>query len=103
MLLISALLLLSCLVSGKIFTKATSTLPKAAASVSPGCAAGSGECPAAVGVELPPLPYEYNALEPYLGEQTLRVHHDKHHAKVDQLTVLECVKQHLVNELLFTI
>lgn len=30
---------------------------------------------------LPPLPYDYKALEPYLGEQTLRIHHDKHHAK----------------------
>jgi Fe-Mn family superoxide dismutase len=30
---------------------------------------------------LPPLPYDYNALEPHLGEQTLRIHHDKHHAK----------------------
>ena len=29
---------------------------------------------------LPPLPYEYNALEPYIDEATLRVHHDKHHA-----------------------
>jgi len=29
--------------------------------------------------ELPLLPYEYDALEPYLDEQTLRIHHDKHH------------------------
>lgn len=29
--------------------------------------------------ELPPLPYPYNALEPYIDEQTMRVHHDKHH------------------------
>ncbi|MFD3155900.1 superoxide dismutase [Haloimpatiens sp. FM7330] len=28
---------------------------------------------------LPNLPYEYNALEPYYDEQTLRIHHDKHH------------------------
>lgn len=33
-------------------------------------------------IELPPLPYDYNALEPHLGERTLRIHHDKHHAKV---------------------
>mmetsp|Transcript_4802 Transcript_4802/g.7881 ORF Transcript_4802/g.7881 Transcript_4802/m.7881 type:complete len:199 (+) Transcript_4802:116-712(+) len=32
-------------------------------------------------VTLPPLPYEYTALEPYLGRQTLEIHHDKHHAK----------------------
>lgn len=30
--------------------------------------------------ELPPLPYDYNALEPYYDEQTVRIHHDKHHA-----------------------
>jgi Fe-Mn family superoxide dismutase len=30
--------------------------------------------------ELPPLPYEYNALEPTIDEQTMRIHHDKHHA-----------------------
>lgn len=29
---------------------------------------------------LPPLPYEYNALEPHIDEQTMRIHHDKHHA-----------------------
>ena len=30
---------------------------------------------------LPPLPYDYNALEPHIGEETLKIHHDKHHAK----------------------
>jgi Fe-Mn family superoxide dismutase len=29
---------------------------------------------------LPPLPYDYGALEPFLGGQTLAAHHDKHHA-----------------------
>lgn len=29
---------------------------------------------------LPNLPYEYNALEPYIDEQTMKIHHDKHHA-----------------------
>jgi superoxide dismutase, Fe-Mn family len=29
--------------------------------------------------ELPPLPYEYGALEPHVDEQTMRIHHDKHH------------------------
>jgi Fe-Mn family superoxide dismutase len=29
--------------------------------------------------EVPPLPYDYDALEPHLDEQTMRVHHDKHH------------------------
>ena len=29
--------------------------------------------------EVPPLPYEYDALEPNIDEQTMRLHHDKHH------------------------
>ncbi len=29
--------------------------------------------------ELPPLPYDYNALEPHVDEATMIVHHDKHH------------------------
>lgn len=29
--------------------------------------------------ELPNLPYEYTALEPYVSEETLKLHHDKHH------------------------
>jgi len=29
--------------------------------------------------EVPPLPYEYGALEPTIDEQTMRLHHDKHH------------------------
>jgi Fe-Mn family superoxide dismutase len=28
---------------------------------------------------LPDLPYDYGALEPYIDEQTMRIHHDKHH------------------------
>ncbi len=36
--------------------------------------------------ELPPLPYDYNALEPTIDEQTMRIHHGKHHqAYVDNL------------------
>src|SRR5438132_9000447 len=29
--------------------------------------------------EVPPLPYDYDALEPPIDEATMRVHHDKHH------------------------
>lgn len=29
--------------------------------------------------ELPPLPYAYNALEPYIDERTMQIHHDLHH------------------------
>ena len=35
---------------------------------------------------VPPLPYDYNALEPHIDEATMRVHHDKHHqAYVDKV------------------
>jgi Fe-Mn family superoxide dismutase len=41
--------------------------------------------------ELPPLPYDYAALEPHIDTQTMQIHHDKHHgAYVNNLnTALE--------------
>ena len=36
--------------------------------------------------EVPPLPYDYDALEPHIDEATMRLHHDKHHqAYVDKV------------------
>ncbi len=36
--------------------------------------------------EVPPLPYDYDALEPHIDEQTMHLHHDKHHqAYVDKV------------------
>jgi len=36
--------------------------------------------------KLPPLPYAYNALEPYIDAQTMEIHYTKHHqAYVDKL------------------
>lgn len=29
--------------------------------------------------ETPDLPYAYDALEPYIDEETMKIHHDKHH------------------------
>lgn len=42
------------------------------------------------GHTLPPLPYAYNALEPYIDEKTMIIHHDKHHQSyVDGLNKAE--------------
>jgi superoxide dismutase, Fe-Mn family len=30
--------------------------------------------------KLPPLGYDYDALEPYIDAETMKIHHDKHHA-----------------------
>ena len=30
--------------------------------------------------ELPPLPYDFSALEPHIDTQTMQIHHGKHHA-----------------------
>ncbi|WP_264191420.1 superoxide dismutase [Metabacillus litoralis] len=39
---------------------------------------------------LPPLPYNYNALEPYIEREIMRLHHDKHHKSyVDGLNKAE--------------
>ena len=39
---------------------------------------------------LPPLPYEYNALEPYISEEIMKLHHQKHHQSyVDGLNKAE--------------
>ena len=49
---------------------------------------------------LPPLPYGYNALEPHYDEQTVRLHHDMHHAAyVKGLnTALEKLEQARTND-----
>ncbi len=42
------------------------------------------------GHTLPPLPYPYDALEPYIDQETMRLHHDKHHKSyVDGLNKAE--------------
>jgi superoxide dismutase, Fe-Mn family len=43
--------------------------------------------------QLPPLPYDYNALEPHIDERTMRFHHDKHHATYVK-NLNEAIKKH---------
>lgn len=46
----------------------------------------SGEHLGTTAFALPPLPYAYDALEPFIDKQTMELHHDKHHqAYVDKL------------------
>ncbi|WP_258297296.1 Fe-Mn family superoxide dismutase [Paenibacillus peoriae] len=53
--------------------KSSQAQPSATEKSSPGRSVPIG------GHRLPPLPYPYNALEPYIDEKTMRIHHDKHH------------------------
>ena len=53
------------------------TLPGALAQTNP----AAPVAPAPSGpFALPPLPYAYDALEPYIDARTMEIHHDKHHA-----------------------
>lgn len=51
--------------------------------------------------ELPPLPYGYNALEAAIDEQTMQIHHGKHHAAyVNNLNAaLEKYPEHQTDDL----
>lgn len=56
---------------------ALAALPGAIAQTSPTTPAMP---PPAGPFKLPPLPYAYDALEPYIDTETMHLHHDKHHA-----------------------
>ncbi|WP_246469651.1 superoxide dismutase [Cohnella nanjingensis] len=57
---------------------------------SPRAPASGGQPVPIGGHKLPPLPYPYQALEPYIDEKTMRIHHDKHHQSyVDGLNKAE--------------
>jgi superoxide dismutase, Fe-Mn family len=67
----------------------TTALASAALATLPGAIAQPTPSPAPVSdlisttpepFTLPPLPYDYEALEPYIDAQTMHIHHDKHHA-----------------------
>ena len=53
---------------------AADTPSPAAPTAAPAVAPASGP------FTLPPLPYAYDALEPAIDAETMRLHHDKHHA-----------------------
>ncbi|MBD2132317.1 superoxide dismutase [Sphaerospermopsis sp. FACHB-1094] len=44
------------------------------------CASAETSTPRTSTIELPPLPYAYDALEPHIDARTMQFHHDKHHA-----------------------
>ncbi len=64
----------------------TTALASAALASLPGAIAQtSSTAPVAVAATngpftVPPLPYPYDALEPYIDARTMEIHHDKHHA-----------------------
>jgi len=65
----------------------TTMLASAALAALPGAIAQTtpttppAAAPAASGpFKVPPLPYAYDALEPYIDARTMEIHHDKHHA-----------------------
>src|SRR6516162_2637745 len=62
--------------TGALASAALAALPGAIAQTSsqaPASAAASGP------FKVPPLPYAYDALEPYIDARTMEIHHDKHH------------------------
>lgn len=55
--------------------------------------AAMAQSTAATPFKLPPLPYPTNALEPYIDDRTMQIHHGKHHAAyINQLN--EAAKQY---------
>ena len=49
--------------------------------------------------EVPPLPYDYSALEPYIDKETMHLHHDKHHqAYVNNLNTAMAAHPELANK-----
>ncbi|MEA5569791.1 superoxide dismutase [Calothrix sp. UHCC 0171] len=78
-----ALLLNSCTSSENIIPTAGKTLtvapnPEDSPTASPTATENSAETQGVI--QLPPLPYAYEALEPHIDAATMRFHHDKHHA-----------------------
>jgi superoxide dismutase, Fe-Mn family len=51
----------------------------AAAATLPSPSANAAEAAPSGPFTLPPLPYAFDALEPFIDAQTMQIHHDKHH------------------------
>lgn len=68
-------LLLLLLFSGQATSQAQSTSP----TVQPEATSPQGELKA-YPAQLPPLPYDYAALAPTIDGETMKLHHDRHHA-----------------------
>jgi superoxide dismutase, Fe-Mn family len=63
----------------------TTVLATAACAVASTVGVAAAQAPAATAppagpFSLPPLPYPFDALEPYIDARTMEIHHDKHHA-----------------------
>jgi Fe-Mn family superoxide dismutase len=58
---------------------ASAQTPAPAAPAAPAAAPPPAAEPEGV-FKLPPLGYDYDALEPYIDAETMKIHHDKHHA-----------------------
>jgi Fe-Mn family superoxide dismutase len=65
-------------IGGWLLVDGLPALGQQAASTQPATPPEGG--PAAGPYVLPPLPYGYADLEPYIGAETMKLHHDKHHA-----------------------
>jgi superoxide dismutase, Fe-Mn family len=71
--------------SRRRFLLYAASLPTAALSLTGATNAAAPAAPATTGAgtggayTLPPLPYPYEALEPHIDAQTMRIHHDLHH------------------------
>lgn len=65
------LLLVSCQTAPQVNSSPTAATPTGTMTVAQNTATPA---------QLPPLPYDYAALEPHIDAETMRLHHDKHHA-----------------------
>ena len=64
----------------RTFLKQAALSSAALSLVGSSTAIGAPQVPAGTEHVLPDLPYAYEALEPYIDAQTMRIHHTKHHA-----------------------